>query len=240
MGGVGSRLKTPGAISYDLDFCWAAPVLPRPIFARARATAAVRESVKPGPSLRGIQGACSCNGAPSLVPSCSSRCSTSCRRPPCSHMRDGRNRADRFVCQAYDGLQEFIQRAACRSCRFTGSALGCRRLAHKKFHPIRSLSHLRVVRRGVGTFDRIGDCVDRAISGPLRTYGCGVAYGVTASIVTRAFEVFRADATSPTVGSVLRNAVVAINLRPGDSSPLVDKGGPIRLAATSWKVMQPR
>jgi hypothetical protein len=46
--------------------------------------------------------------------------------------------------------------------------------------------------KGVGTFDRIGDCVDRAISGPQRNYGCGVAYGVPASIVTRAFEVFRA------------------------------------------------
>ena len=83
--------------------------------------------------IRGIQGACSCNGAPSLVPSCSSRCSTSCRRSPCSHTRDGRNRADRFVCQAYDGLQEFIQRAECRSS-------GCRRLAHKEFHPSVHLS----------------------------------------------------------------------------------------------------
>jgi hypothetical protein len=193
-------LKTSGSAT-----TWTAgaalPVLPRLILA----TAAVPESSSLAQVIRGIHGACSCNGAPSLAPSCSSRCSTFRRRSPCSHTRDGRNRADRFVCQAYDGLQEFIQRAACRSCRFIGGALGCRRLAHKKFHPICSPSHLRVVRRGVGTFDRIGDCVDRAISGPLCDYGSGVAYGVTASIVTRAFEVFRADATAPTVGSVLRN-----------------------------------
>ena len=76
----------------------------------------------------------------------------SCRRSPCSHMRDGRSRADRFVCQAYDGPQEFIHRAACRSYRFTGSASGCRRLALKKFHPICPLSHVRVVRGGDGHF----------------------------------------------------------------------------------------
>ena len=39
-------MRTPGAISYDLDFCWAAlPVLPLPILA----TAAVRKSVKAWP-----------------------------------------------------------------------------------------------------------------------------------------------------------------------------------------------
>ncbi len=58
----------------------------------------------------------------------------------------------------------------------TGSALGCRRLAHKEFHPICPPSHLESFN---GTFDRIGDSVDRAISGPECDYGCGVAYGVT-------------------------------------------------------------
>jgi hypothetical protein len=112
----------------------------------------VPESSSLAQVIRGIHGAYSCNGAPSLAPSCSSRCSTFGRQSPCSHTRDGRNRADRFVCQAYDGRQEFIRRAACRSCRFTSSALGCRRLAHKKFHPIRSPSHLRVVRKGRRNF----------------------------------------------------------------------------------------
>jgi hypothetical protein len=46
----------------------------------------------------------------------------------------------------------------------------------------------------------MGDCVGRAISGPLNAITAVVWYGVTAFIVTRVFEVFRADATAPTVG----------------------------------------
>ena len=169
-------MKTSGTISYDLDFAGAPlPVLPRLILA----TAAVPESSSLAQVIRGIHGACSCNGAPSLAPSCSSRCSTFCRRSPCSHRRDGRNRADRFVCQAYDGLQEFIQRTACRSCRFTDNALGCRRLAHKNSTPSVHPSHVRVVRRRRDF--RSNRRLRRScnIGSAECDYGCGVASGVT-------------------------------------------------------------
>jgi hypothetical protein len=197
-------LKTSGAISYDLDFAGAPlPVLPRLILA----TAAVPESSSLAQLIRGIHGACSCNGVPSLAPSCSSRCSTFCRRSPCSHRRDGRNRADRFVCQAYDGLQEFIQRTACRSCRFTDNALGCRRLAHKNSTPSVHRATFESF-EGVGTFDRIGDCVDRAISGPLNAI-TAVVSGMASRIHCHPrVRSGRADATPPTVGSGLRNDVL--------------------------------
>jgi hypothetical protein len=58
----------------------------------------------------------------------------------------------------------------------TGSALGCRRLAHKDSTPS---VHRATFESFDGTFDRIGDSVDRAISGPECDHGCGVAYGVT-------------------------------------------------------------
>ena len=115
-----------------MDICWAAlSVLPRLILAAT----AVRDPGKPGQVIRGIQGACSCNGVPSLAPSCSSRCSTSCRRSPCSHTRDGRNRADRLVCQAYEPPSRIHPTRGVPLVSITGGGLGCRGLAPQGIPP---------------------------------------------------------------------------------------------------------
>ena len=72
-------------------------------------------------------------------------------------------------------LPEFIQRAACRSCRLQAARLGCRawptrNSTHLSTEPPSSRSELRPECRS------IHDCVDRATSGPLNSdYGCGVA-----------------------------------------------------------------
>jgi hypothetical protein len=140
------------------------------------ATAAVRDPVRPCQVTRDIQGACSCNGAPPLAPSCSSRRSTYCPRSPCSHTRHGRNRAERFVCQAYEALPEVHPPRGVPLVSITDGALGCRRLGPQGIPPHLSTeppsSHLK--RRP--NFRSIGDSADRAISGPAECdYGCGVA-----------------------------------------------------------------
>ncbi len=140
------------------------------------ATAAVRDPVRPCQVTRDIQGACSCNGAPPLAPSCSSRCSTYCPRSPCSHTRHGRNRAERFVCQAYEALPEVHPTRGVPLVSITDGASGCRRLGPRGTPPHLSTEppSSRVNRRP--NFRSIGDSADRAISGPAECdYGCGVA-----------------------------------------------------------------
>jgi len=124
-----------------------------------------RDSAEPREVIRRSQGACSCNGAPSLAPFCSSRCSPSCRRSPCSHTRDGRNRADRFVRLAYQAPSRIHPARGVPLVSIRGGASRLPGLTTRGSVPIGPRATFESPEQRPD-FRSLDDCADPATSGP--------------------------------------------------------------------------